>query len=778
MKDQQGAALVVVMAFLSGALMLGMSGMQSALIDERLAGNYRASTQAQMTSDNILAALASDENKINRENSLTMLMENGGETLDMDELIKEGTLRQFLNGLLPINYDDLEEDEKKEEVNKLLADLELKFEINEQDQTIKITATDLGLRNNAFRDSTIVYSYNFSNDGVAGNYVRGIVGCEGIIINNSTKINSFSSLSGNGFEQGLGNASLVTREPNGNILFDNNARIYGDVKSSGDIRFTSSTEIIGDVYANGWVDFGNWGAYVDGNAIVETATGSRNDASDHVSGDLILQSGGAGVDVIDNNKDCDVQDVNGLYNDYLSKSGLSSSGSVTISDWEIKEPAILSADGFYDPHPNHSGSYLEVENLDGESIVVIDSFKLSGSRSFQVGTSSSPVNMVMLVERDFEISGNTTFVIEEGSSLTVIIKGRFDLIQSNDIEIRQGGLGAVGEKGVFKPAFKVISLYSDVTQGDNIGAGIRIAGASNYLGEIMAPFSNVNILGSSNLYGAVYSRSFFVGTSGSVYYDEAFGVPGAGSGGGTWCSFSNLSPLTVIHPLESFSPPSSNAAFNGLNIVPDMAVANGDGDKADDAEKTTDTTREGVLGGVFDDGIDATKFDKFVDELRLIAKNENTYVNGDHEVKNKSYGGKERPFGEIGQEEVWFIDGNVSGNNLEGAGVLVVNGDYDIKGNPEFNGLLIVLGNYYQGGGGGRDFKGALLVAPYDQDLNFTAAKVEFSGGGNNDFIHDGDALSNAFSLLEDEAEAAWNYCNAPTAPGNGELQWELIDWR
>ncbi|AJY49407.1 pilus assembly PilX family protein [Halomonas sp. KO116] len=46
MKRQKGAALVIVMALLSGALMLGMSGMQSALIDERLAGNYRASTQA------------------------------------------------------------------------------------------------------------------------------------------------------------------------------------------------------------------------------------------------------------------------------------------------------------------------------------------------------------------------------------------------------------------------------------------------------------------------------------------------------------------------------------------------------------------------------------------------------------------------------------------------------------------------------------------------------------------------------------------------------------
>ncbi|CAO1668202.1 PilX N-terminal [Halomonas sp. NYA30] len=51
MKNQQGAALVIVMALLSGALMVGISGMNSALIDERLAGNYRAAAIAQMNAE-------------------------------------------------------------------------------------------------------------------------------------------------------------------------------------------------------------------------------------------------------------------------------------------------------------------------------------------------------------------------------------------------------------------------------------------------------------------------------------------------------------------------------------------------------------------------------------------------------------------------------------------------------------------------------------------------------------------------------------------------------
>ncbi|MBB3191667.1 pilus assembly PilX family protein [Halomonas cerina] len=45
---QGGAALIVVLSLLTVSLMLGVSGMQSALIEERLAGNYKAMAEAQM----------------------------------------------------------------------------------------------------------------------------------------------------------------------------------------------------------------------------------------------------------------------------------------------------------------------------------------------------------------------------------------------------------------------------------------------------------------------------------------------------------------------------------------------------------------------------------------------------------------------------------------------------------------------------------------------------------------------------------------------------------
>lgn len=55
MEKQGGAALVVVMAVLAMSLMLGLSGMQSSLIDERLAGNYKALSEAQLGAERAAA---------------------------------------------------------------------------------------------------------------------------------------------------------------------------------------------------------------------------------------------------------------------------------------------------------------------------------------------------------------------------------------------------------------------------------------------------------------------------------------------------------------------------------------------------------------------------------------------------------------------------------------------------------------------------------------------------------------------------------------------------
>ncbi|MCE8031329.1 hypothetical protein HOP54_21820 [Halomonas daqingensis] len=60
---QQGAALVVVLALLSMALMLGISAMSGSLVNERLAGNYRIATQAHMSAEMAAAEGVADPDK-------------------------------------------------------------------------------------------------------------------------------------------------------------------------------------------------------------------------------------------------------------------------------------------------------------------------------------------------------------------------------------------------------------------------------------------------------------------------------------------------------------------------------------------------------------------------------------------------------------------------------------------------------------------------------------------------------------------------------------------
>ncbi|NYS60472.1 pilus assembly PilX family protein [Vreelandella salicampi] len=793
-QHQEGAALVIVLALLTGSLMIGVSGMNSALIDERLAGNYRASAQAQMTSERILSTLASDENQADREKRLKECLEREcSESLrgnEIADLLYQGSLHEFVDELIP---EDLKNDpDAQDQVNEirtnLLESLVVDIDADKESQTVNITVSDKGLRNSARRSSSATYKYKVFNGGGEQGYERGIVGCEGITVDNSTEFNSFHSVNGIGFYQDLRNAPLITRRADADVFFKNNSRIYGNVASTNDIIFSSSTEVIGSAYVNDKIEFGNWSSEVKGNVVAESVQGKRHNTEDHVLGDLILRSGGSELNILADSESCDILGVKSLYDNYVAESVLSSSGDISLTGG-ASQPAILDASGFTG---SYLGSNVEVETVDSVSFVRIDDFTLSGSRSFQVGTSSSPVNLVMLVEGDFEVSGNTKFVVEDGSQLTIMVRGNFNLIESNDIESNQDSLVVDAQADSVEPVIKLVSLYNDTSQGDDAGAGVRISGDSNYYGEIFAPFSNVNILGSSNLYGAIYSRSLYVGTRGNVYYDEAFGLPefNVEEQGGLWCSFSNLSPLTVVHPLASFKPPSSNAAFDGKNLVPDVAVANGDGSEADNAERETDTTREGVLGGVFDNGNDAEKFDDFIQRIRQAA---DIVEDGRYDIKNQgSLGGKNNPFGTPDDKKITFINGNLSGNNLTGAGILVVNGNASIKGNPAYEGLMIVLGDYYQSGGGGDNFIGALLVAPYSNGDEFTSANIEFKGGGGNDFIHDAEVLKDAFDLLDDDSKNAWqNDCSDSKeddddggdedegdSSGDEERVWELIDWR
>lgn len=90
-----------------------------------------------------------------------------------------------------------------------------------------------------------------------------------------------------------------------------------------------------------------------------------------------------------------------------------------------------------------------------------------------------------------------------------------------------------------------------------------------------------------------------------------------------------------------------------------------------------------------------------------------------------------------------FVDGNCT---LEGGGgLLVVTGDLVLKGNSQFRGIILVMGNgtVTRSGGGNAEIRGAWIVANFSRNGpgNFGAPTFDVSGGGGSEFQFDWAAI-------------------------------------
>ena len=93
-----------------------------------------------------------------------------------------------------------------------------------------------------------------------------------------------------------------------------------------------------------------------------------------------------------------------------------------------------------------------------------------------------------------------------------------------------------------------------------------------------------------------------------------------------------------------------------------------------------------------------------------------------------------------------FVDGDC---NLDGGGgLLIVTGTLRMKGNPNFNGLILVMGNgrVERDGGGEGDIYGAIVVARFNSTGGFLPPFFDTAGGGNSTMKYDSTALRQALN--------------------------------
>jgi hypothetical protein len=149
-------------------------------------------------------------------------------------------------------------------------------------------------------------------------------------------------------------------------------------------------------------------------------------------------------------------------------------------------------------------------------------------------------------------------------------------------------------------------------------------------------------------------------------------------------------------------------------------------------------------------------------------------------------------FGTPASPRFTFIDGNASvSGGTTGAGIMVVNGNLDWAGTPDFKGLIVVLGGSFTiSGGGGGDTVGSIIVANTlnpTLDGGFGPATLDIAGGGNHNIQFDCDLLRSQWQTMLGadprwEPECGPGDPNDPLAKGPPEpsiTSWrESLGWR
>ncbi|MFC3283211.1 PilX N-terminal domain-containing pilus assembly protein [Litchfieldella rifensis] len=583
---ERGAALVVSLVLLIVTSLLGVSGYQSSLSHERMASNYRESLLALNEAEAGVAAfyqaiqqpaatnfVFADQEAADALQALVATASLATEIIDGAQDENEEAALQEANSQFDAANDAWSPGALNGPLGKYTWKLsafhpeQVAMNVDPDSHTFWLVSE--GRYGQSGREAVRSVKVLVSIPESTSFPFTGIMTCEGVTLAGSGTIDSYDSQLGSYGINGNrhGNKVLVTSQvENMPVTLNGNAPIFGRVEVPGDVIATGSSPIIGDIKANGNVDirggdwwyeerqesgrvFGNIQAVgdviangtahgnVESNGRIELNPGSRiqgsatastidfpnnSDPDDFVTGGYRELPGGAGVSPVSSVptsggcKTLRVDERVDTFADVVSSGSLSLKGD--------GRDIVLSDSGLHDPNGSPEVT-VERMTLDGQEVSVVrfDSFSLGGSARFVVGEPDNPVDMVMVIDGDTDIGGGGSFTISEGSTLQIVTSGQFDL----------GSGIAVGDEkpskqvdGKTVPILSIVSNYRDAqSQGNSVG--VRIRGSAAFHGQVIAPFSVVDIGGSGGMFGAINARQAEVAGAGGFHYDENFSdLPG------------------------------------------------------------------------------------------------------------------------------------------------------------------------------------------------------------------------------------------------------------
>ncbi|MBD3897937.1 hypothetical protein IEI94_18935 [Halomonas sp. ML-15] len=554
MKKQKGAALIVVLSLLVVALMVGLSSMQSSHIDERLAGNYRAQSLAQMGAEKAAAVGWGNFNNNDSWEKLSDLTSSDLASLSWAELEGDDDLCES-----PVSC-----------YYRYVEDGNGKYIVS-----IGRVGDDASLSESIFIKVDV--------GGPSPLFNSPIVGCEGVVMAGGSTIGSYDSREGpwDGTVGGFSatDAPLVSTLNGGdsNIVLGDNEKIHGSISSYGGVSLDGSSTVHGNITANklisfpansvvmggvetlgdigfsgsgrvesslksgGDIVFGNWSSYV-GEAIyaggeVVTNT-SRNDPSEHLPvenrGNYFPGNSGNPVGVAQQSCDnatfgernlVDERDnlksvVTSIDNDPDIANNDLAIGPWPNENWELNSEGLRRFDKSWNINDWVShGQTQAVENAlgrDGEvSVMRVGDLSISQSGRLRVSG-----DVLLVVEGDFNISGGGQgLIIDPGSSLTVVVEGMTQFGSA----ARMDSVNSINSNG--DPSFSLFSTYGEG------GTGVEFNGGGRVVANVYAPFSGVSVNSGADFYGSVRGKTVTVDGDGLIAYDEALQDSEYASGG-------------------------------------------------------------------------------------------------------------------------------------------------------------------------------------------------------------------------------------------------------
>ncbi len=382
-----------------------------------------------------------------------------------------------------------------------------------------------------------------------------VVACEGLSLSGSGFIDSYDSRKGAYKESVSGtlnqgqNAKVATVSDKANVVLAGHSPIWGDVRATGSVTLNGSSPVAGNVLAggditispsdgvvrvegsvNGSGNFALQGGHIAGAVAINGDVSMGHGTS--IAGDKLNYGGkGAFLDA-KHQKYLDPQyrthpklpPVAGQVCDPLNVAALPKSfppatlpinGPLTLGATQQMVLTMDPATGSVTSSNQHKpelplpgkGELFGKE----QTIYQLDSLNMGADASLTIKG-----DVVLLIDKDFTMTGSNQLTVSEGSSLTLIVSGKVDLGAGAEVTAAKQGLTAGGT-----PAISIYSAYSGKD-------GVKLSGNTPLYAALYAPLTEMKISGSGGLYGAVRAKHLTESGAGGVHYDEALGMADLG----------------------------------------------------------------------------------------------------------------------------------------------------------------------------------------------------------------------------------------------------------